>query len=372
MVDSERAWRGGQRQIGLLMAGLRDAAVEVALWAPGDGELYRRAASLVGVRRAWTPGWRGVAALRRALRAGGFDVVHSHASRAHGAVALAGVGLLHKPPHVVSRRTAFAIGRGPAGAWKYRRGADAYAAISQHVARALVDAGVVPERVRVVPSGVDLERLARRRDRAAVRRELGVGDDVRVVGTVAALTAEKDVGGFVQAAVSVRARVRETRFVVVGDGPLRASLAAQARALGVEGDVVFTGFRDDALDLLHAFDVFVLSSYAEGLGTSIMDAHALGVPVVATRTGGIPELVEDGVTGLVVAPREPAALAGAIVRFLGDAGLRAACAREGKARSARYDYRAMVYKTLDLYRELCEKRVAPLGPSRSRSEGTAG
>jgi glycosyltransferase involved in cell wall biosynthesis len=139
-------------------------------------------------------------------------------------------------------------------------------------------------------------------------------------------------------------------------------LESLARSLGITERVTFTGFRTDALDLLRAFDVFAMSSYLEGLGTSIMDAQALGVPVVATRTGGIPELVEDGVTGLLSPPRDPEAFARTILRILEDDGLRAACAGAAREQSYRYDYRTMVYKTLDVYRDLCEKVGSPLGP----------
>ena len=182
------------------------------------------------------------------------------------------------------------------------------------------------------------------------------------IGNVAALAPHKAQDDLLRAAALVLARRDDVRFFVVGEGALRAELEALARELGIAARVVFTGFRSDALDLLRAFDVFVMSSYLEGLGTSIMDAQALGVPVVATRTGGIPELVEDGVTGLLTPPRNPAALADAMLRFLGDEALRHACAQTARVRSSRYDYRTMVYKTLDAYRVLCEKVGSPLGP----------
>jgi glycosyltransferase involved in cell wall biosynthesis len=103
---------------------------------------------------------------------------------------------------------------------------------------------------------------------------------------------------------------------------------------------------------MSTFTCFVLSSYLEGLGTSVMDAQAMGIPVVATRTGGVPDIVEDGVSGLLVPPRDPAALAAAIIRMLGDAELRQDVVNEALARSRGYDYRHTVYKTLAAYREL--------------------
>jgi glycosyltransferase involved in cell wall biosynthesis len=139
------------------------------------------------------------------------------------------------------------------------------------------------------------------------------------------------------------------RFFIVGEGSERAALEALRRDLGLEDRLVLTGFREDALEILSLFDCFVLSSYLEGLGTSIMDAQALGVPVVATRTGGVPELVEDGVTGLLVPPRQPDQFAAAILRLLREAPLRERLQRNALEIAPRYDYRHMVRKTLAAY-----------------------
>ncbi len=362
MVDSEKSWRGGQGQVRLLMSGLAEQGVAVTLAAPADGELARRTATLAIAQRPFSPGVAGVATLRRAMASGEFDIVHSHAARAHGAVAVARVGLATRPPHVVSRRVDFGIGHGIVGRWKYRRGADAYIAISEGVRRVLLEGGVPPERVRVVQSGIDLAKFEGLKPRPLVRAELGLDAATFAVGNVAALAPHKAQNDLLRAAAIVCAGRNDVRFFVVGEGDLRPDLESLARSLGITERVTFTGFRTDALDLLRAFDVFAMSSYLEGLGTSIMDAQALGVPVVATRTGGIPELVEDGVTGLLSPPRDPEAFARTILRILEDDGLRAACAGAAREQSYRYDYRTMVYKTLDVYRDLCEKVGSPLGP----------
>jgi glycosyltransferase involved in cell wall biosynthesis len=361
MVDSEKSWRGGQAQVLLLMRGLLDLGARVALAAPVDGELHARCQSLAVERLAWCGRSRldGVLQLRRLLARGGYSVVHSHASRAHGAVALARVGLRGRPPHVVSRRVDFAPGWTWFSAWKYRRGADAYIAISQGVREVLMAGGVAPGRVAVAPSGIDLEKFGAVRDPGYLREEFHLRDDERVVGSVAALAPHKSLGDFLHAASAVRAARGDVRFFVVGEGALRGELERRARELGLGEAVVFTGFRADALELIRLFDVFVMSSYLEGLGTSIMDAQCLGIPVVATRAGGIPEIVEDGVSGLLVPPRDPPALAAAIARMLEDESLRRRCVREAQERAAGYDYRRTVYKTLDVYRRLCDVHGPP-------------
>ena len=354
MVDSERTWRGGQGQVFLLMRGLADAGEDVTLAAPGDGALFARSGALRITRLPW-PGRSGpssILALRRIMAGTRFDVVHSHASRAHGAVAFARQALRPRPLHVVSRRVDFPVGRGPAGRWKYRRGADAYIAISRGVHDVLVNGGIEPRCITTVPSGIDLDKFARVRDPDYLRHEFNVGAGDAVIVNVAALAPHKAQSVLLDAANRLRGE-RRARFFIVGDGPLRPELAAESRHLGLDDIVTFTGFREDALEFIRLAGVFVMSSHLEGLGTSIMDAQALGAPVVATRTGGIPELVEDGVTGVLVPPGDGVALARGIARILDDAELRERCIHRAQAQSARYDYRQMVYKTLDVYRRLC-------------------
>lgn len=365
MVDSERGWRGGQAQVLLLMRGLVAAGVDVHLAAPRRGVLFDRAASVAVTRHDWEPragaGLAAVVRLRSLITGMHYDIVHSHASRAHSLVALACVGLRARPRHVVSRRVDFSVGRGAFGRWKYRRSVDAYIAISRGVADVLAAGGVPASRICIASSGVDLDKFERVGDAAYLRTEFAITDNERVVGNVAALAPHKSQADFLRAAARVRTWRRDVRFLVVGEGELRAALESLAAELGIEDSVVFTGFREDALELMSLFHVFVMSSYLEGLGTSIMDAQAMGIPVVATRTGGIPEIVEDGVTGLLVPPRDPASLARAILRMLEDDELRVSCVQAARRAADGYGYQHMVYKTLDVYRALCHGDRSPGG-----------
>jgi len=354
MADSERSWRGGQEQVLLLMRGLAELGQDVSLAAPATGALFERSAPLRIERRAWrgTSSPASVLELRAILARGNYDIVHSHASRAHGVVALACAALRARPLHVVSRRVDFSIARGPWGRWKYHRGADAYLAISQGVRDVLVRGGVDVQRITVVPSGIDLDRLARARDPGYLRAEFNLNNSGPVLVNVAALAPHKAQSVLLDALSRLRARF-SFRCFIVGDGALRGALETQARSLEIDDIVTFTGFREDALEFIRLADVFVMSSRLEGLGTSIMDAQTLGAPVVATRTGGIPEIVEDGVTGVLAEPGDAQSLALALSRMLEDRELREGCRVRAQAQSARYDYHQTVYKTLDVYRRLC-------------------
>jgi glycosyltransferase involved in cell wall biosynthesis len=176
-----------------------------------------------------------------------------------------------------------------------------------------------------------------------------------LVGNVAALAGHKGQRHLVAAAARVIREVPDARFLIVGEGELRDALEHQIKELGLDRHVMLTGFRDDAVGLQKSFDVFVMSSVTEGLGSAMLDAMACRRPVVATRAGGIPEAIEDGVTGLLVPPQDEPALAKAIVRMLKDSEMRARLGEAGRRRVVEeFSVEKMVAATLDAY----EKRKA--------------
>jgi glycosyltransferase involved in cell wall biosynthesis len=185
-----------------------------------------------------------------------------------------------------------------------------------------------------------------------VREELGIPPRVPVVGTVANLKPHKGHRQLLDAAVEVRRAVPETRFVLVGQGPLEDELRHQARDLGLEGAVVFAGFRADSLRVAKIFDLFVLPSVYEGLAIALVEAMALGKPAVVTRVGGLPEVVEDGKNGFIVPPANPAMLAQGIVRLLVDDELRGSFGADARRRASAFSMRDAVARIEDVYREL--------------------
>jgi len=184
---------------------------------------------------------------------------------------------------------------------------DRVVAVSRELADALCRS-CGEHKVVCVRNGIDVDEVRPSRPAAAVRRELGLGDRDVVVGTMGRLTPVKGLDSFLAAARLIRDR-RDVKFLIVGDGPLRDALRARARALDLDGSVMFAGHRDDSHDVLAAMDVFALPSLHEGMPIVLLEALALERPVVAMRVGGIPEVVEDGRTGLLVAPGDAAALA---------------------------------------------------------------
>jgi glycosyltransferase involved in cell wall biosynthesis len=222
--------------------------------------------------------------------------------------------------------------------------------VSRAVADVLVRDGLDKARLRVVYEGVPDRAPAP--GGAEALRALGIPAGAPVVGNVAALTAHKDQATLLEAVPRVRAAVPGVRFLIAGRGELEQELRARARALDVETAVVFAGFREDLDRLIPVLDVFCLSSRMEGLGTSLLDAMCYGRAVVATAAGGIPEAVEDGVTGRIVPPGDPLGLAAGLVEVLRDAGRRAAMGAAGRRRFLeRFTADRMVDETLAVYVE---------------------
>ncbi len=215
----------------------------------------------------------------------------------------------------------------------------------------------LPARVRarteVVLCGIDVDEVRRfATERDAVRTELGVGPGQVLVGTIANLRTEKAYPDLLEAARQVLARGLPVRFVAVGQGPLAAELDALHTDLGLGDSFRFLGYRQDARRVLAGFDLFALSSHHEGLPVSLMEALALGVPVVATSVGGVPEAVRHDHEGLLVPAGRPELLAEAIITLATDPDRRRNLARAAAARGDTFGVRPMARRLESVYRQI--------------------
>ena len=236
------------------------------------------------------------------------------------------------------------------------RRADLVIAVSQALAERCERAGVCRERIRVIPNAVELESDSDRQ-KSDLRVELGLPPRCPVVISVGRLSAEKGHQYLVEAARLVTGRHQKARFVLVGDGRERSALEARARRLGLNGQIVLTGFRPDARQLIAQADVLALPSLTEGMPNVVLEAFAAGVPVVGTAVGGVPELVRDGENGWLVPSADAAGLAAALSAALADPGERA---RRGAAGQAlvreRYTFAAQAARAAEAFREVLARR----------------
>lgn len=351
-VDSARTWRGGQNQVLLTAHGMKLRGHEVAIAACRTGELKTRAGEAGMDTRAvefhgdLSP--TAVFGLARELRAFRPEIVHAHDAHALSASLLANrivrTGML-----VASRRVDFSL-RGALSRFKYRQ-AKRIIAASRAIAFVLEKDGISKDLIRVVYEGVP-DRAPREGGRE-ILNSLGVPENYMVVGNIAALTDHKDHLTLIDAAAIVLRRRSDVRFVIAGEGELRPILEQRLHEAGLDGKVLLLGFRSDIDALLPSFTLFCLSSHMEGLGTSLLDAMAFGLPVVATKAGGIPEAVEDGVTGRAVPPRNPVSLAEAMLDLLDNPERRVSMGKAGRASfERRFTVDRMVENTLEVYGEL--------------------
>lgn len=364
-INTERTWRGGEQQTLWLAEGLRDLGEESEVVAqPGSPLAERARAAGLAVHEVrmggeWDLG--AVGAIRRLYGERKPDIAHMHTSHAHTLGCLARVGRA-RPLTAVSRRVDFSIYRNflRTSWFKYRLLGDRYIAISRAVRAVLVKDGIPADRIEVVSSGVDTARLdgAKGRD---LRADLGLPPGTPLVGDVAAFGWHKAQEVLVAATPLLLKEVPDAHVVLVGEGECRGKVEEAARLLGIPGTRVhFTGFRDDVPDVLASLDVFVMCSVLEGLCTSALDAQAVGVPVVASAVGGLVEAVADGETGILVPPRDPAALASAVARILLDGALKRRLGDAGRVRVREgFSVKAMVEGSRSVYGRMLRGEPVP-------------
>jgi L-malate glycosyltransferase len=352
-IDSARTWRGGQNQVLLTVMGMRALGHRSMLVAHPAGELRQRAQEGLDLiplapttEMDLSAAWR----LSRIVKQLKPDVIHAHDPHA---VAMAALGLsmstqLAKPPLLASRRVDFHMKGNALSRWKYRQ-VDCFVCASDAIRAMVVADGVPASHAVTIHEGIDVARAAAAPP-ADLHAELWLPHHAPIVGNVAALVPHKGQRHLIEAAAIVVRRIPDARFVIAGEGELRPQLERQIKEHRLEKHVFLVGFRPDVLSVHKAFDVFVMSSLTEGLGTSLLDAMACGKPIVATTAGGMPEVVADRETGLLVPPRDDEALAAAIIQLLDDEGRRRAMGAAGERRvRERFSTERMVQDTLKLY-----------------------
>ncbi|PWG64900.1 glycosyltransferase [Spiribacter halobius] len=353
-VEAGRHLYGGALQVVFLLEGLQARGIESVLVCPPGAEVGRRARELgIDVREIPLRGDHDlpfILRLVRLLRRERPDILHLHSRR--GADTLGGiVGRLAGVPTVLSRRV-----DNPEPRWlvavKYRL-YDRVITISEAIRQVLLEEGVRPEKAVCVHSAVDTVRYAPQKHSHALQDALGLSGGGPVIGMIAQLIPRKGHQALLDAAPQVLAAHPQAHFVLFGRGPLHQEIEQAIRARNLQDSVLMAGFRDDLPVLLPELDIVVHPAEMEGLGVSLLQAAACGVPVVASRAGGIPEAVDDSHSGYLVPPGDTKALATAINTLLADASLRQAMAGNARALAMqRFSCAAMVSGNLHEYQRL--------------------
>ena len=356
-INTERTWRGGEQQTLNLLTGLKERQITCHLVCPAASPMENRAISAgVDVFPITMRGEIDLVAgfrIRKLINKFNYNIVHSHTSHAHSLAFLASIGT--GVARLVTRRVDFSIFRHSflkLSGIKYRFMADYYIAISKKIKEVMVNDGIPAPRIVVVYSGIDTQRfMSATGDQ--LMSEFDIKENQKVVINVAHLAGHKGQIYLVQAIPHVLAKLPDTRFFIVGQGELMDELKRTASELGLKRELVFTGFRNDVADFYKIADLFVMSSVQEGLGTAVLDALASAKPVVATSTGGLPEIIQDGKTGRLVAPADPEALAVGIVDMLTRVEAARAMAEEGRSMVQNlFSIEAMVENNIEVYNKV--------------------
>lgn len=323
-IDAGKEWRGGQRQAFLLAKELKRRGLPFHFVVQPESPLYLKALEAklpvlpIKIRSEFD--FVAMIQLARAMKRQG--CLLAHFQDAHSvAVGSVAASLAKVRFQVISRRVDFPLQKNYFSRRKYKKNIDVIIAISEGVKKVLVEGGVDSERIEVIPDGIDFSPFEKVSPSDYLRRELSLAPDDYLIGNVAHLVDHKGHKYLIQATKILKEHSSNIKVIIVGEGPLRRALNKQARESNVEDTVFFLGFREDIPKILSSINLYVLSSHLEGMGSSMLDAMACRLPVVATLTGGIPEVVIQGKTGLLVPPRDPSDLAQAILKLYNDRAL---------------------------------------------------
>lgn len=361
-MSSEPGWRGGEQQLAYLLEDLAGKNVQNVLAARAGSELHRfsgeRNITFYKVNFSNSFDLLSAFKVRQICQREKIDLIHLHTSKAHG------VGILstwwgNKLPMVLSRRVAFVPGINVFSKWKYNHPAIkkilCVSAKITAIMKTCVDDG---SKCTTVYSGVDLGKFRHTdADRDFVIQEFNLDPSRRIVINIGALDAAKDHFTFIRAMQILIKAGHLVQGLVLGEGSLRAELEKDAHEKGLTNHIVFAGYRADVKRVLMSSDIFLMTSREEGLGTSILDAFLARVPVVATDTGGIPEIVRHEETGLLAAPQDHVKLSSNIVRLLEDGRLRQEVVDRAYEVVQGFSREKTSFNTMKIYEEVLSKHV---------------
>lgn len=317
-LDTRPDWRGGQHQILMTLRGLRARGHDAQLMTRRGSRLEQRAvAEKFAVHSFPAPFARfnSFLYLREIADQQHFDVIHAHDPHALSAAWLARTH--RRSALVISRRVAYPLSHGWPALARYRA-AHRVIAVSKFVAKSVTDAGIDASRVGVVYDGVEIPPVITLETRGASRRRWNISEETTLLGCVGYLLPEKGQESLVRAMKIVAAEFPACKLILAGDGPMRAELESLAAQLALSNAVIFAGFIDDTESIYHALDAFVFPSVAEPLGSSLLSAMAHGLPAIAVASGGVPEIIDSGRSGVLAATPDERELAAAICGVLGD------------------------------------------------------
>lgn len=315
-TESSLGWGGQENRTLNEMFGLRKLGHEMMLACQPGAKLGARAREagfkVFETRMRSALDVPAILRLRSFMRLNQVDIINTHSGRDTQLAGMAARTMLHRPRVVRTRHLALPI----TSRFTYSVLPDHVVTVSKYVENYLVSAGVPNEIITTVPTGIDFSRYDRSSVSGDLRAELGLAPDTLLIGTVAILRVKKGHAQILDAVPAVLKRFPGAHFVFAGDGPQTKNLNQRITAEGLESHVHMLGLRHDVVNILASLDIFLLPTHQEALGTAFIEAGAMGLPCVGTKVDGVPEVVVDGITGLLIPPRDGQALVEALCTLL--------------------------------------------------------
>ncbi len=320
------SWRGGEQQIAYLIEELENLGVEniVACKKGSAFEAFCVEKGITHLGLAFRSQYDIFSALylKQACKYFEVDLMHLHSSFSHGLGILSSV-LGNPTPIVLSRRVDFPVKKNLITQYKYNHPAiKRIICVSKTIENIVRQSIKRPDRCLTVYSGIDITRFTSHVKHQLLRQEYSIPSNAILIGNVSAIAPHKDYYTFVDTAHQLISVGLDAYFFIIGDGPLRADIENYVAEKGLTGRILLTGFRNDIPKILPELDYFLITSETEGLGTTVLDAFACKVPVVATKGGGITETVIDKETGLLAEVGDAKGLAGSIQLLINDQKLK--------------------------------------------------
>jgi L-malate glycosyltransferase len=353
-LSSQMTWRGGEQQIAYLISELvKKKCQQWVLCTDGNamsGYCEKNQIPSFVYQKGIKNFFRNQKIIRQICDEQGIDVVHAHDSKSH---TLAFINTLFgklRSAIVVSRRVDFAIHSSILSKWKYNnKFIKKYICVSNAIKEILAEGVKDKSKLTVVHSGIDLDRFSAPQQKGLLRKELQISSDELIIGNVAALADHKDYYTFIDTVKLLKTKGLKAKYLIVGDGPLKNDIQKYAVLKSLQEDIIFTGFRADIPIVLADFDIFLFTSKTEGLGTSVLDAMASAVPIVSTNAGGIPEIIQHEINGLLCNVGDSDCLAESVLRLVNDITLRDTLVQNAKERVKAFSTFSTAIQTWNIY-----------------------
>src|SRR5688572_15599308 len=360
-LSSEKTWRGGEQQIAYLIEESIKARVNCHVACrkntPFEAWCLSKKIPFVALPFANEFDFYTASQIKNYCQKHQIEIVHAHSAHSHAISVWADL-MGNKAKIILSRRVDFPVKNNVLSKFKYNyKGITRIICVSEKIREVMMPALKHPEVCVTVHSGIDLERFKNSQNTGKLHQEFNLPPDLPIIGNISAIAEQKDFFTFVNTAEILLKKGLKAKFFIIGDGPMRAEIEAYVQKKNLPEHIIFTGFRNDIPEILPELDIFLITSQTEGLGTTILDAFACHVPVVATKGGVIPEIVKAEETGLLAEIYDAEKLAENVLRVLNNPELRDFLTRNAYRFLQHFRKENTAQRTLEIYREVLNKEL---------------